>query len=118
MKSPLTGSLALSIGKALGPIFLPAMLTRDVPQTGGDPADPLPPIPADFPCQGMVEKYGVAYRAGGLVEDNDRKVLVLATSLGVKPKPGDRVTISAVTFTVISVSTDPATAVWELQGRM
>lgn len=118
MTSPLSGSLAKTIGKAFNSLFLPAMLVRDVPQTGGDPADPLPPLPANFPCRGMVESYSQYLRANGLVQANERKVLILAFSLGVRPAAGDRVTIRGVTFTLLEVSTDPAEAVWECKGQM
>ncbi|WP_156332363.1 MULTISPECIES: hypothetical protein [Rhodopseudomonas] len=53
------------------------------------------------------------------MQANDRQVLVLAASLsGVTPLPGDRVAVRGVTFTANATSTDPATAVWEIQGRM
>lgn len=118
MTSPLAGSLARTIGSAMSSLFLPATLIRDVPQVGGDPADPLPPIPATFNCRGMVEAYSQYFKANGLVEQNDRKVLILAASLSVRPKPNDRVTIAGITFTIMDVSTDPAEAVWECKGRM
>jgi hypothetical protein len=118
MTSPLLGSLAKTVGSAFKTIFLPAVLIRDVPQVGGDPADPLPPLAANFPCLAIVEAYSQYFKANNLVAANERKVLILATSLGVKPVAGDRVTIQGITFTIQEVSTDPATAVWECKGAM
>jgi hypothetical protein len=116
--SPLAGSLARTIGSAMSSLFLPATLVRDVPQAGGDPADPLPPIPVDYPCRAIVEGYSDYFKKNNLVNASDRKVLILATSLGVRPKPDDRVTISGITFTLADVSTDPAEAVWTCRGSM
>jgi hypothetical protein len=118
MTSPLSGSLARTIGKAMAPLFLPAVLIRDVPQVGGAPDDPLPPLAANFLCRAIVEAYSQYFKANNLVAANERKVLILATSLGVKPVAGDRVTIQGITFTIQEVSTDPATAVWECKGAM
>lgn len=118
MTSPLAGSLAKTVGSAFKTLFLEAVLTRDIPQDSPDPADPLPPVPTPFDCKAIVEKYSDYYRTNGLVDAKDRKVLILAASLEVTPEPGDRITIQNITFTIQNVSTDPATAVWECQGRM
>lgn len=117
MTSPLSGSIAKTVGSAFKGIFLDAVLTRDGAPTG--PAyDPTPGAPVTYPCKAIVETYSAFYRAQGLVEASDRKVLVLAASLGVKPLPGDRITVQGITFTAQAVSTDPAGAVWTVQGRM
>lgn len=98
-------------------LFLDATLTRDGPTTG--PAyDPTPGVPVSYACKAIVEAYSKYYRANGLVDAKDRRVLVLANSLGLKPQPGDRITVSGITFTAQEVSTDPAEAVWTVRGRM
>jgi hypothetical protein len=98
-------------------LFLDATLTRDVDGTITDPADPPAPSATDYTCKAIVETYSDYFRKNGLVDAKDRKVLILADSLSVTPAPNDRVTISGVTFTVMEVDTDPATAVWECKGR-
>lgn len=118
MTSPLSGSLAKTVGSAFKTLFLDASLARDVPVISPDPADPLPPQEATYPCKGIVEGYSDYYKTNGLVDAKDRKVLILATSLGIRPEPGDRVTIRGITFTLQDVSTDPAEAVWTCRGRM
>lgn len=117
MSGLLQGGIAKTVGAAFKGLFLDATLRRDGPTTG--PAyDPTPGAPATYACKAIVETYSAFYRAQGLVEANDRKVLVLAASLGVRPLPGDRITVSGITFTAQNVSTDPAEAVWTVQGRM
>jgi len=118
MTSPLSGSLARTIGGAMQRLFLPAALARDVPAVGGDPFDPPAPTTAHYSCRAIVEAYSEKFRLDGTVQQNDRKVLILANSITVRPQPNDRITISGITFTVIEVSTDPAEAVWTCRGRM
>jgi len=117
MTSPLSGSLAKTIGSAFKGLFLDAVLTRETPGTGGDPFDPPPPVVTTYPCKAIVEGYSDYFKKNGLVDAKDRKVLVLAASLDVTPEPGDRITVQNVTFTAVTVATDPATAVFEVQGR-
>ena len=119
MVSPLV-KLPAAIAKALNGIFLDATLTRSTV-----PASPSynawdPPTPSDtaYACKAIVESYSDRYRAEGLVGLKDRKVLILADSLDVTPQANDRITISGVTFLAVDVQTDPATAVWVVQGRM
>lgn len=111
-------SLPATIGSAFKTLFLDAVLTREIPGTGGDPFDPPAPTVTTYGCKGIVEAYSDYFRKNGLVDAKDRKVLILATSLAVKPQAGDRITIQHVTFTLQEVSTDPATAVWECRGSM
>lgn len=118
MTSPLSGSLAKTVGSAFNSLFLDAVLARDVKQIGSNPIDPSPPVVTTFNCKAIVEAYSDKFRSEGLVEQNDRKVLILATSLATRPLAKDRVTIRGITFQVIDVSTDPAEAVWSVQGRM
>lgn len=117
MTSPLLGSLAKTIGKAMGGLFLDATLTRDVQGVGSDPADPPAPTPVEYACKAIHEQYSERFRLEGLVRDGDRKVLILATSLDVEPSPGDRITIDGFVFLIINTATDPARAVWTCQAR-
>jgi hypothetical protein len=111
-------SLPATINSAFKNLFYDAVMTVDVPQDSPDPADPLPPVPTPFACKAIVEAYSDYFRKNGLVDAKDRKVLILAKSVAVKPAAGNRVTIQGITFTIQEVSTDPATAVWECRGQM
>lgn len=118
MASPLSGALAAQIYKGMKALFLDATYTVDVPGTITDPADPPAPTTTDYACKAIVETYSDYYSKNELVQDGDRKVLILANSLSVQPVVNSRITISGITFTTIKVDTDPATAVWEIQGRL
>lgn len=109
MTSPLAGSLARTLGKALAPVFLPAILTRGT---------------AAYPCRAIFDRWGKASGAGGALTTPDVRALVLADSLGVEPDSGDVVALQGSTFVVVSnkdgvdaVSTDPARATWTLVGK-
>lgn len=111
-------SLPATINSAFKNLFYDAVMIVEVLQDSPDPADPLPPIQTPYPCKAIVQAYSDYFRKSGLVSAKDRKVLILANSVAVKPTPGMRVTIQNVTFTIQDVSTDPATAVWECRGTM
>lgn len=123
MASLLEGALAAKIGKALGPIFMAATLTRET--RSGPAEDPGPPVPTNYACKAIHEEWSTSYLTGGLVTSSDRKILILATTLSVEPLPGDKITIRGETFTVVpgdsagapAVSTDPAKATWTLRAR-
>ena len=133
MVSPLLGSLALTIGKAMAPLFLDATLARDVPGTIVDPADPPPPTVAIYTCKAIEQEYGAMDRAMGLVTEFDIQALILATSFkdsngiaaSVSPLPLDRITIRGRTLTIVAggsggqppVKSDPARATWLCRCR-
>lgn len=111
-------------------LFLDAVLTRDVPGVNSPDTDDFdPPLPteATYACKAIRENYGVGLRAGGLVNAEDVKIIILQRSLAVTPQPLDRIVITehGVTFSIVpgdskgqpAVSADPANAVWECRAR-
>ncbi|MBI2239622.1 MAG: hypothetical protein HYU59_02335 [Magnetospirillum gryphiswaldense] len=118
MASPLQGGIAKTIGKALAGVMYPVTLSR-VTEGYYDP-DTGTVVPGEtltFPAKGMVEDWGAYYKAEGLVQAGDRKVLILAASLAVPPALGDTVTADGQSWLVIAVQSDPAKAAWTLQVR-
>lgn len=129
MVSPLSGSLAKTINKALKGLFLDATLTRQVvlpTSPAFDPADPPAPTPVSYPCKAMRDSYGVSLRAAGLVNGTDVKVIILQQSLLTIPAPLDQITITGMggPFTIVApgtggqaaVTADPANATWECRA--
>lgn len=126
MVSPLAGSLARAVGKAMGSVLLPVTLSRS---TEGyyDPATMtyVPGETATFTGKGMIEDFdsmslqrATAYADGSLIQPGDRKVLVMAHGLGTTPEPTDEVTVNGEgPFAVQSVTTDPAGATFSLIVR-
>lgn len=126
MTSPLLGSVAKTVYGAMKNLFLDATLTRDVVAAGGDPADPPAPTPVSYPCKAIRDTYGVSFRSGGLVNEQDVKVIILQQSLSVTPIPLDRISIVGMNgqLTIVTpgagsqpaVSADPANATWECRA--
>ncbi len=122
MTSILLGSLAAEISSDpdVVDLFLDATLTRDVPGTITDPADPPVPTQATYTCKAIDVRFSVGLMAQGLVAGGDIKVLILANSLATAPLPLDRITIRGTTATVVpansagmgAVTRDPAGATW------
>jgi hypothetical protein len=115
-------TLAATIKTALSSTFAAATLTRHVEGTIVDPADPPAPSEAEYVCRALIEDYSIRMKAEGLVQSEDRQVLILAGSLSVTPIVNDTVTIgdgphSGETFTLMSIGTDPARAVWMCRGH-
>jgi len=120
MVSPLQGALAARIGRAFANIFYEATVQRTLMTGPIDPGKPQTPgarTTVSYPCKGIVDTYSDYAIAETLVDAQDRKILILATSISIEPTDGDRVVIRGETYMIISVKTDPAKAVWELQCR-
>lgn len=108
-----------------------ATLTRDGEYPAGVEYDPIDdryedangdpvsePSDQEFTTEGIVESYSDKMISEGLVEQNDRKILLIAKKLGTTPKSGDKITIESETYTVVGVpERDPASATWIVQGR-
>jgi hypothetical protein len=123
VSSPILG-LAKTVGKAFNGIFLDAVLTREIPGSG--PAyDPGEPTTVSYPCKALAESFGAFTRGQGLVAATDMKVMILATSLSVQPRPLDKIEIAVQGFSgrivagdtpgTPAVETDPAKAVWSVR---
>jgi len=125
MASILESSLAATIASAASFIFLDATLERDVQGTITDPADPPAPTQVTYSCKAIEDTYSAGLRSGGLVNETDVKVLILAATLSVAPLPGDRITIRGVKRQIVPMGTsglpgvqsDPARATWECRTR-
>jgi hypothetical protein len=127
MTSPLAGSLARTIGAAFNTLFLDATLTRSTSGDGPNAWTPGTVTATDYACKAIHEAWSTGLLAQGLVEADDVKVLILASSLSIEPAPGDVITIRGEQFTIVpagggkamkpAVSTDPAKAAWEIRAR-
>lgn len=117
MTSPLAGSLARQLGRALKPMMLPMTLRRVTtgpydPATGTTSA-----VETDYPCKGYVDSYNRQLEAAQLVQANDRKVLILSSTLDATPSLSDKLVIDSVSYTIHHISRDAAGATWTLQAR-
>lgn len=76
-----------------------------------------------YTVRGIITEYSKRWVAEGVVQANDRQILILQPSLQdssgnkVTPQPDDEITYDGQTYVVVDVSEDPASATWVLQGR-
>lgn len=129
MTSPLVSSLKATVGAAFSNLFMDATLSRASSSGRTDPFDPSSgtSATASYSCKAIHDEWGFGYVRDGLVSVEDLKILILASSLAVEPKPGDRISIPDRSFvaTIVpegtvgqkAVETDPAKAVWTCRAR-
>lgn len=98
---------------------LDVVLSRTAP---GEPDPETPwipgtPVTTNYPCKGWLDHYEAAELVNTTILATDVKVMIVATTLAIEPAPSDHVTVRGDGYTVISVSADPARAIWQLQAR-
>lgn len=106
------------IGAALSDVFRDATLTRVSPGTSDGRGGFTNTTVADA-CKALVMDY-TSFQRGSLgIPTNERKVMILASTLnsGMAPKPGDIVTIQGRAWSIIEVTSDPANATYECRGK-
>ena len=117
----LDGDIAALVSDGLEAAELPLdlTLTRTVAGTPDEdePWLPVTPTTTTYPCRGFEDNYSAYYIVNGLALQGDRRIMILAPSLSVTPIAGDQITSRGETFTVVSVKSDPARALWECQAR-
>ena len=76
--------------------------------------------PTSYPCKGIVEDYTDRERAESNITEKDRKILLLAGSISVKPKQGWEVEDNnGNKYEIVGpIKTDPAGATYQIQGRL
>ena len=127
MASPLD-KVASQVGRAFNRIFYPATLTRSGEVTGGDPWNPTTGDSGTHTCKALVSSWDQGALVGGLVRSDERKILILASTLDTEPRAGDQITVempdgTEESFVISSeggsqpaVKTDPAKAGWVVRA--
>lgn len=106
---------------ALGPL-LPAVKLLKTVQGTRDPSDPsagTSPTTATYTGRGILDSYRTSQIDETIIQQGDRKVLILGDSLpsGILPDTGDKVEAEGRVFTVIAVERDPDAATYTCQVR-
>lgn len=97
-----------------------AVLTRESAGTYDPVTDEYSSVSSQntYITDGIIQNYSDKMISEGLVQQNDRKILLTAKKLGTTPVTGDSVTIEGFTFTVVGTpERDPAGATWIIQAR-
>lgn len=112
---------AITDAGGLVPLTLTVVTSTEAGRTPGSPsAGRNPTTTGPHAGQGIIENYDAKEIDGTLIQDGDRKVLILGASLptGIVPKADDTISIeSFVGLRVVQVMRDPAAATYECQVR-
>lgn len=111
-------SLPSIIGAAFSDIFRDATLSR-VTRGASDGRGGYAQTTTTDACKALVTEYTAWQRQSAGIPANERKILVLASTLesGMAPKTGDMLTIQGRVWSIVEVSSDPANATYECRGK-
>lgn len=115
-------NISKMVNKALGKKLLSATITRytEGTRTSSDLSAGTNPTASTHTCRGIVEDYEDKLIDGTLVQQGDRKILILEDSIkpAIVPQADDVVTIEGTAYTLIGIpKRDPAAATYVCQGR-
>lgn len=104
----------------------PGAIRRGAGSSGGDRTNSLTPAPGaagdpvDYPCTLVVLDYTAQERAGSLIEQTDRKVLIAAKGLAIEPTNDDALVVGGDEYQIVTVmplAPGPVSVLWEAQAR-
>lgn len=72
----------------------------------------------DHACSGWVDTYAQSDVNGSTIQQGDRRVFILASTLDIEPTTADHVPLDGSAYGIVSVGRDPAGAAWVLQCRL
>lgn len=105
------------IAEALDDVFRPAVLLVPGSKVSDGQGGWKPGPAVEYPCKALVDDYSDMRRATSGIPANDRKIIILATSLSVAPAVGHTINAEGRDWQIVALTRDPARATWEVQGR-
>lgn len=112
-------NIASVLNQAMGSGLLSASLTKVVAGSR-DPLNPTGGQQSTYTTyigRGFVEMYAERDIDESLVEQGDRKIILLGASLSAVPQTNDRLLIEGDEFRIVRVTRDPAAATYVCQAR-
>lgn len=109
--------LAGDVFAALSGELRTGTLRREIPGSGVDEfGDPLPGTVETYPFEGARDAYARDFAATAGIPGSDARLMILAASITVDPKPGDQVNFEGAWWQVRAIEAiDPAGATISLQ---
>jgi hypothetical protein len=109
-------SIPAAIGAAFATVFRDAVLAH-ISGRVADGRGGFTNATTTDACKALVTDY-TSYQRGTLgIPTNERKILMLASTLTTPPAPGDAITIQGRAWSVIEVASDPANATYECRAK-
>ena len=108
------------INKELGPLVLDLVVTKVTKgtRTAGSLTAGTQPTSVNYSGKGWTEGFKLGKYDESLVQSDDKKVIVLGSSITVVPEPNDEITIESFKYKIVGVERDPAGATYECHGRL
>jgi hypothetical protein len=80
------------------------------------------PTSTDYSINVIIEPISLLTRPeegylGNTVQDGDKKIMINGYNIAFTPQPGDKITQGALVWSVLSVTSDPAAAVYTVHAR-
>lgn len=113
--------IAGALNAALGPLMPVVKLLKTVQGTRNpnDPSAGTTPGTQTYNGRGILDSYRTSQIDETIIQQGDRKVLILGNSIpsGIVPETGDMVEAEGRVFTVVAVERDPDAATYTCQVR-
>lgn len=117
--SILQGELAETIAEALIDADVPFAMTLQRITVLPPPNDWTDgeEIIENFACMGFIETYSDLLKAGTMIQEADRKAVIVTTTLSTEPRLTDILIVDGRNYSIQSIGYDPARATIELRVR-
>ena len=112
-------NIAKKIATALNPLVFEAVLTKKASEglRADNPTGGIDSSSKAYTGKGYVDSYREFLVDGHIIQQGDRKIVLLGASFPVEPEPGDSILIEGRTRLIVNVVRDPAGATFECQAR-
>ena len=113
----LTGGIAKIVQGATKAITYAMTLVRSTVAAGNEAWEIGVTSETSYACQGVVLDYKEYRVDGKIIQQGDRQVLIIASTLTIVPIPGDKIHAQGEIYSVVNSTRDPASATYTLQVR-
>lgn len=127
--SALLDALRADIGAVFGVVYPSARLIKRVPTTTGDAWNKTKTgeTATNYDCKALVEEFSGSQVVNSQITEDDRKIIILQSTLGAVPEAGDAIVvpypggpeykIGDYSSAIPAVTADPANGAWICHGR-
>lgn len=117
MPNIFNAGIASQVASALSGMLQPATLVVMVPSLRGDITAGNRPRRVEYQTRGFISHYADNLVDGTRIQFGDRKAVILGQPLSIPPSPGDLVNLEGRDWSIVSVTRDPAGAIYSCQVR-
>lgn len=105
------------LAEALDDVFRDGVLKVPGTRTSDGQGGWINGDPVEHSCKALVDDYSDMRRASAGIPANDRRIIILASTLGAEPQVGHTIHAEGRDWQIVALGRDPAGATWEAQAR-